>query len=243
MNNLQGYKEFEKLMADFAPTFLEPIVQKKLKNQDFYTEQTDFEYIIFNGFSEISNSLKTLNLIEKFIYINPPLDDDINYSNYLTYHVHNYLQEMYILKERLNMYATKIQRKYNKVFDKELLKSIFNPLFEIIKTTLDGITGENGARNKHVHAEKFQDEELKWLSSTTFLANFHDEFKIPSEVAYKSAKNKWHKTICNNNQGLDKLIDIYFNIIYKIISVKDKVVLPETYTKLSNKTLERNSLP
>jgi len=243
MNNLQGYKKFEKLMADFAPTFLEPVVQKKLQNQDFYTEQTDFEYIIFNGFSEISNSLKTLNLIEKFIHINPPLDEDINYSNYLTYHVHNYLQEMYILKERLNTYATKIQRKYNKVFDKELLKSIFNPLFEIIKTTLDGITGEKGARNKHVHAEKFQDEELKWLSSTTFLANFHDEFKIPSKVAYQSAKNKWYNTIYNNNQELNKLIDIYFNIIYKIISVENKVVLPETYIKMSNKTLERNSLP
>lgn len=242
MDDLQGYKEFEKLMADFAPTFLEPIVQKKLQNQDFYAEQTDFEYVIFNGFSEISNSLRTLNLIEKFIHIDPPLDDDINYSNYLTYHVHNYLQEMYILKERLNMYATKIQRKYNKVFDKKLLESIFNPLFKIIKTTLDGITGENGARNKHVHAEKFQDEELKWLSSTTFLANFHDEFKIPSEVAYQSAKNKWHKTIYNNNQELGKLIDIYFNTIYKIISVEGKVVLPETYTKQSNNSLKEEQV-
>lgn len=232
MKGLDGYNKFEKLIADFAPTFLEPIVEEKLKNPNFYTEQTGLEYIMINGFSEISNSLNTLKLIEKFIQLDPPKEDGINYDNYLTYHIHNYLQEMYILKERLNYYATKIQRSYNKVLEKKLLKDIFDSLFKIIKTTLNGITGENGVRNKHVHAERFKDEELKWLSSTTFLANFHDEFKIQSKIAYRTAKNKWHKVIQNNNQELNQLMDIYFNIIYKIVSFENRVVLPKEYRKI-----------
>ena len=114
---------------------------------------------------------------------------------------------------------------------------------KIILEALNGITGPDGARNKHVHAEKFKDEELKWLSSTTFLSDFHDEFTIQSEHAYEKAKDKWSKTVEKNNHELDKLIDIFFNTIYAVISVDDKVVLPEEYIRASNKTLERNSLP
>ena len=243
MNKLDGYTKFEKLMADFVPSFVGPLAEEKLKDESFFSTQTGMEFIILIGFSEISDSLKTLQLIEKFIKINPPKEIGINYSNYLTYHVHNYLQEMYILKERLTTYSTKIQRSYSKVIDNKILKSTIESLMKIILDALNGITGSHGVRNKHVHAKKFKDEELNWLSSTTFLADFHDEFKIESEHAYVKAKTKWSKTVENNNQELNKLIDIFFNTIYTVISIDDKIVLPDDYIKASNKTLERNSLP
>ncbi|HIP33552.1 MAG TPA: hypothetical protein EYG89_02200 [Bacteroidia bacterium] len=238
MSTLNGYEKFEKLMADFIPKFVEPIAKQKLEDPSFFSTQNDMEFIIFNGFSEISSSLDTLRLIELFIKTNPPKENGINYSNYLTYHVHNYLQEMYILKERLKTYSKKIQRKYNKVIDEEVLKATVESLMKIVLEALNCITGDGGVRNLHVHSEKFKDDELNWLSSTTFLANFHDEFKIQSEIAYETAKNKWQNTVENNNKELSKLIDIYFNTIYTIISIDDKVILPEEYTKTSNKSLE-----
>ena len=234
---MNGYEKFEKLMADFIPKFMEPIVNQKLEDPDFFSTQSSMEFIIFNGFSEISNSLDTLRLIELFIKTNPPEENGINYSNYLTYHVHNYLQEMYILKERLKTYATKIQRKYAKAIDEESVTKIIESLMKIITESLGNITGDGGIRNLHVHAKRFADDELNWLSSTTFLAALNDEFKIHSTTAYKSAKNKWQKTIENNNSELNKLIDLYFNTIYSIISVDDKVVLPQEYNQTSNKTL------
>ena len=243
MSTINGYAKFEKLMADFAPSFMEPIVKKKLENDDYFSTHKGIEFIIFNGFSEISNSLITLRLIERFIEINPPKEDGINYSNYLTYHVHNYLQEMYILKERLKTYSKKIQRNYSKVINGDGVTKIVESLMQIITKALSGITGDGGARNLHVHSEKFKDDELNWLSSTTFLADFENEFKIQSEIAYEMAKNKWYKTIKDNNNELDNLIDMYFNTIHAIISIDNKVVLPKEYTEASNKTLERNSLP
>jgi len=243
MSELDGYMKFEKLMANFVPKFIEPLAEEKLKNENFFSTQEGIEFIIFNGFSEISDSIKTLKLIEKFIKINPPEENEINYSNYLTYHVHNYLQEMYIIKERLTTYSTKIKRSYNKVIDNNILKDTIESLMKIILEALNSITGSDGARNKHVHAEKFKDEELNWLSSTTFLSNFHDEFTIQSKLAYIKAKDKWSRTVENNNYELDKLIDIFFNTIYAVISINNKVVLPEEYIRASNKSLERNSLP
>lgn len=240
MIKLDGYAKFEKLIADFAPSFIRPLAEEKLKDKSFFSTQEGIEFIIFNGFSEISDSLKTLKLIEKFIKINPPKENGINYSNYLTYHVHNYLQEMYILKERLTTYSKKVKRSYSKVIDNNILNNAIESLMKIILDALNGIAGSDGARNKHVHAEKFKDEELKWLSSTTFLSDFHDEFTIESEHAYLKAQDKWSRTVENNNQELNKLIDIFFNTIYALISIDDKVVLPEAYIKTSNKTLERN---
>lgn len=223
---LNGYDKFEKLMADFTADFMKPLVEQKLGNLEFTADQTGIEFVIFNGFTEISNSINTLRLIEKFVSITPPIEEGIDYSNYLTYHVHNYLQEMYILKERLKTYATKIERKYAKVIPKASMTTVIEPLMKIITESLKNITGDGGVRNLHVHAEKFTDDELNWLSSTTFLAAFNDEFKIHSKAAYESAKHKWQNTIETNNSELNKLIDLYFNTIYSIISVEGKVVLP-----------------
>ena len=241
MSTTNGYAKFEKLMANFAPSFIGPIAKQKLEDSNFFSTQEGMKFTIFNGFSEISDSLNTLKLIEQFIKIDPPTENGINYSNYLTYHVHNYLQEMYILKERLKTYSTKIERKYSKVLGKDTVKSIIESLMKIILESLSCITGDAGVRNIHVHAKKFKNEELNWLSSTTFLADFHDEFKLESQVAYDKAKNKWIRVVSNNNEELNKLIDIYFNVIYTIVSVDGKVVLPEEYTEASNKTLKRNS--
>jgi len=236
MSTINGYEKFEKLMADFVPSFIEPIAKKKLEDYSYFSTNKGIEFIIFNGFNEISNTLNTLRLIEKFIEINPPKEDGINYSNYLTYHVHNYLQEMYILKERLKTYSTKIQRNYSKVIDGDAIIKAVESLMQIILNALSAITGDGGARNLHVHSKKFKDDELNWLSSTTLLADFENKFKIQSEVAYETAKSKWCKTIKNNNNELDDLIDMYFNTIYAIISVDNKVVLPKEYIRTSNKT-------
>lgn len=224
-----NFKKFEKLMADFSSEFITPLYKKMQENNEMYTEQTSVEFQIFKGYTEISTSYETLLLIEKFITIDPPDSEGINYSNYLNYHIHNYLQEMYILKERLNSYATIIQRRYSKVIDKEFLNSIMSSLFEIIKNSLHSITGEgkSGVRNTHVHLERFLDEEMKWLSSTTFLAQFHDEFKIESKKAYIDAKNKWYGLIQNNNVEVLKLLDTYFNTLFHILTIDGKIHLPK----------------
>ena len=134
---------------------------------------------------------------------------------------------MYILKERLKTYLIKIQRKYKKVIDEEKLDHIISRLMRVITESLSAITGKDGVRNKHVHSEKYSDHELNWLSRTTFLAGFHDEYVIHSKEAYKIAQKKWYKTVKNNNVELKKLIDIYLDTIYSIITVDGKIVLPK----------------
>jgi len=231
MNEIKGFERYLKLMADFAPTFLNDDVDKKLKDIDYYVEQTGGEYLLFKGFTEISSSLDNLKLIEKFVNSTPPSTDGINYSNYLTYHIHNYLQEMYIMKVRLNKYIEFINENYQEKIGKDLLEIVKENQKKIVKNALNNITAyETGVRSKHVHYERFMDEELKWLSSITLLSDFYEEFKIVSQEAYEVAKDKWHKTILNNNAELEKLLNMYFDTIYVIITLDNQVILPTKET-------------
>ena len=132
----RGWKKFKKNLSiallpfflQFFARFLYATNKKrfhypvKMDDENFYTEQTEIEYVIFNGFSEISKSFDNLKLIEKFVHINPPQEDEINYANYLTYHIHNYLQEMYISKDRLDTYIKTINEQYKKQIVEKLLE-------------------------------------------------------------------------------------------------------------------------
>ena len=222
MKKLIGYSRFEKLIADFSSQYFKPFYEAKLKDEELYPSEKDLEYIIFTGFNEISSSLENIKLTLSFISIIPPKSKKINRSDYLKYHIHVYLQEIYILKERLNEYATKIQRKYSKINKEIDIKKIMKPLFKLVKITLEGITNE---RSKHVHSKRFSDTDLDWLSSTTFLSAHHDEYEAISKIAYKKVNLKWKKTIKNNIKEINKIIDIYFDTIYVIITKKDNLLL------------------
>lgn len=226
MTEDKGFKKFEKLLAEFIPKCIEPHLEKMQEEGKSFINQTTTNFIIFNGYSEIKNTYDTLNLIEKFLSINPPDIEGIDYSNYLIYHIHNYLNEMYILKERLKSYATQISRKYKKDIN---VKSLIGLLIPLITNVLSCIVaeGKDGARNLHVHHERFMDEEMKWLSSTTFLSKHHKEFEIHAQKAYDIAQRKWINVIQNNNLELIKLFDIYFDTIYSIITINDVIVLPK----------------
>ena len=112
-----SYEKFEKLMADFAPTFLEPIAKKKMDDENFYTEQTEIEYVIFNGFSEISKSFDNLKAA---------------YPNYFV-DISDFLN---ILKEKIkqkNQLKKKVFEELNYEEDYDLVTRILF-LFNVIST-------------------------------------------------------------------------------------------------------------
>jgi len=231
MNTENGYENFKNIMGAFLLEIIQDIDMEEIKKNGGYLEQSEFQYQLYHEYNEIIMSMDTLNLIEKFISIEPPKEESINYSNYLTYHVHNYLQEMYILKERLKSYATRVKRKYQTPSNKNNLDAILKNLIKVITSSLENITGENGVRNIHVHGKKYIDEELKWLKTTSSVT-LTQELKNLSEPAYIIAKNKWLKIIKNNNKETVKLLNIYFTTLSSIIAPDGKIHLPEDFKNI-----------
>ena len=69
---------------------------------------------LHDGFSEISDSYYCLLEIEIYIGRFPYRNTSISKTRHLAYHMENYLNEIYILRERLNNHFTTIGRLYRK---------------------------------------------------------------------------------------------------------------------------------
>lgn len=106
MVHMKHFEKYQGLMADMMVLVFKPYNKDIRKGKKIDFGQGRYEFLLFEGFTEISNNIDTLKLINVFIDKKPPKDTVINYSNYLSYHIHNYFQEMYILKERLTTYGT-----------------------------------------------------------------------------------------------------------------------------------------
>lgn len=228
VKKIDNFEKYQSLMTDMMVSVFKPYEKdiKEGKKIDF--GQGRYEFFLFDGFTEISNNMDTLKLINIFINKEPPNDAEINYSNYLTYHVHNYFQEMYILKERLTTYGTKIQRKYKKVTDSILIENVKNMILDTTNS-LKSITGDGGIRNLHVHEKKYTDDDFNWLSSTTLLVKSSNiDYTPAQEDAYKKARDKWSKTIEENNKHLMILLDRYFEALLPVISKDDIVIKPHS---------------
>jgi hypothetical protein len=136
---------------------------------------------------------------------------------------------MYILRERLKTYAKRTERWYKNITPtKESRENIINYIIHHVISVLHNITSE--ARNKHVHKKKYSDENLKWLSTTCFLAENDDtdkkKYKIESKKTYYYTKNKWNTIIKNNNKEVKKLLNLYFDGIIAIVAIDNKIILP-----------------
>lgn len=218
MENKKNFNIYSELMLKLITDKLKAYENEIKTIPGFKIEQNTYEFDLFGGFTEIVNVINTLELIEKFINTEPPKVDGINYSNYLTYHIHSYFQEMYILKERLKKYATRINRKYEKISGKILFECIEKMITETVDS-LSNITGDKGIRNIHVHDKKFTNEELNLLGATSFLVDTkHNEFDDYEYSVYIFNQQKWLSTILKNNENTKILIDQYFEMLLKVIT-------------------------
>ncbi len=219
---MSGYSRFEKLMANWAVAYIKPIHEAHQRGEKKFEVDPFFEKT-FKGFMEISSTVEALRLTQVFVSLSPPRSRRIKKPEYLKYHVSLYLQEIYILKERLNSYATKIQRSYSKDSRKHVADAKIKPLFEMVKKSMDGLVLTRGS---HVHEMRYSDEDLDRVSMFSLVSDADQEFEEALKLSYRLAKSTWKERIKTNNEELMKLLDYYFDELYEVITINDEVHIP-----------------
>lgn len=219
---MSGYSRYEKLMANWAAAYIKPIHEADQRGEQIPPVDPFFEKA-FKGFMEISSTIDALRLTQVFVSLSPPRSRRIKKSEYLKYHVSLYLQEVYILKERLNSYATRIQRAYSKGSRKHLADAKIKPLFEIVKNSMDGLVLTRGA---HVHDMRYSDEDLDRVSMFSLASDASQEFEEALKLSYRLAKSTWKERIKKNNEATMKLLDFYFDELYGVITINDEIHTP-----------------
>jgi hypothetical protein len=234
---MDGFEKYSEIFIKRAKELLE---EEELKNNPEYLEvfennllgingpkqltrkQTPSEIFfskLYSGFREISDSYYCLQDIEIYIGRFPYANTRVSKTRHLAYHMENYLNEMYLLKERLNSYFTIIGRLYKKdERHQDILKHI-KPLFKLVKKSFKGIINIRGA---HVHKTRFSDVDLDRLSSQEFITNHGgEEFKIIWNLFkfdYSVTRKKYKQTIKSNNEQIKKLLDACFDILFEIVA-------------------------
>lgn len=220
---IESIESYQGKMADLAKSFIIPIKEASDRGEDFEPEGYAGFYKIFKGFTDICETIKTIDMLLILVGLNPPRSKRISIDLYFKHLVASYLSEVYILKEQLNSYATKTSRMYAKVDPSLDVKKDFEKLYARTKDSLEGI---NNTRNLHVHSERHSDQDLNWLSSLKLVSDSDDSFKGSLGYQHKKLKIKWKKQISDNNEAMAKLLRTYFDTIFKLISVNGEIVLP-----------------
>ena len=193
---------------------------KRLKRE--FTPADHFFSVLYNGFREISDSYYSLLDIETYIGRFPYSKTKISKVRYMIYHIECYLNEAYILRERLKAYITKVGRLYKKdPKHSDVLKKM-RSLFLLIDDAFNNIVK---ARGFHVHESRFKDGDLDRISSLEFFAQYEDEefrlLRFLFKLDYRIIRKKYKRTLVSNNKNIRKLLDGCFDILYEVVTLQD----------------------
>lgn len=173
---------------------------------------------IFYGFIEIDASVRTLRDIEIYVSSFPYRNKNITKPRHLRYHVENYFNEIYILKERLNAYLTTVGRCFKGDNRQASILSETRLMFQVVKRVLEGVVNTRG---RHVHQSRFDHKDLDRLETMQLLvSNGTKELAWFYDSEYKKIRKEWKKTIKNNNDQTMELLNIYAKALNNVLFSK-----------------------
>lgn len=211
-----GYDEMLKMMADFVSVYRAAALKKRKAGERHQLPTDGVFSDIIHGFAEIGSALETLTLTEELLRLAPPRSKRVDKDCYLKFLVGSYLQEMYILEQRLTAYAKKLSRLYHSPSLPDMVRPVvYEPLEGLIKT-----------RGTHVHQRRFSDERMDYVSSLAFCRLVGLEFGEDLEFEYKLTQLEWSKRVRENNRETRRIVNQYCALLEIVICKDGKVTMP-----------------
>jgi len=220
---MKGYARVEKKLAIWTLGFLKPMMKEIIDGNRPKHPNDNFYETVCLGFTEISESLETLELAHRLVKSAPPKLKDLSKEKYFIYNVNAHLQEVYILKCRLEAYAKSVQRLYKKdpqnTQNKKIAEIMGNWINECLKNVIE-------VRGKHVHQERFNPTEFTEITLFEVLKKYELGFDECIEKKFELTRREWAQKLENINRNLSKILDPYFDEIWKFISENGEIKLP-----------------
>ena len=215
--------EFVHMMAEFSSAHLDPAF-RNLRAGKPHRQPTDeiFE-TLFYGYAEITDALDSLTLCKSLLGVVPPRSKTVEKDKYLKFLVGTYLQEIYILEQRLTAYAKKISKMYQVPNLPSAVKRIvYQPLEQIIAT-----------RAEHVHIQRFSDDGLSNVSQFGLLRRLRHPLGEDFDLEYKAAQSKWKAQAEKNNGAVSSIVEQYFRVLRVVIAPNGEIVFPKVVANKS----------
>jgi hypothetical protein len=189
---------------------------------------------LFQGLMEIRHSQERMKDVETYLRVFPfPKRLNLSKSGYLGFVVEAYIQELYLLKERLKRFSTMIERAWRKNRSAKKVASACKHLRDIAEGSMVGAVK---ARGNHVHGDaRFDDtqlEHLRFLETTLHLLQqfppttaqelaYESTAKMLYRRAHANAKREWVAKVHANNAGCEHLIEAACKLLRPVIVMAD----------------------
>ena len=186
---------------------------------------------LFRPLSEIISSCECLQNVLVYTKSFPYKRQGISRVAYLKYHVENYLNELYVLMNRMIAYCKAIERAYKKSDCAEHVSVTLQALREKVRYVFEGYTSVRGA---HVHEHRYSDHDFDRLATLELLTTNSLEFSniLISEYndAYKEIRSKWIARIKSDLRAIEDLVNSCLSTISDAIVRDDILLIPKGLT-------------
>lgn len=187
---------------------------------------------LFFKFSGVFESVESLRNVPVYISRFPYSRSGVDKTAYLRYHIENYLNELYILQNRMKILLTYVSRRYKKDHRGDQIKIISEKIQEDFVYALSNIVSTRGA---HVHERRYDDYDLSRLTLFNILSSESDYYAIEYEKIYRQVRRLKRLWIETTNKSIEQLLDTCFGKL-KILLFDNHGHL-EVPNKLPNESL------
>ncbi len=242
---VKGFQKYERLVLNYVSGILVsiesdnyPTLKKNMQRRlvgdsplEYYDAPRDpVLHVVFKGYCEIAESLQRLEDIEIYIGSFPYRNKSLSKLRSLRYHIENYFEETYILRERLKAYLTRIGRLYRGDSRHNSVKRVTRILFNMVSEMLEPLVRTRGF---HTHNSRYTDNTLDRVGTFELLTGpGPGQLQMLAPVyktAYKEARRKWKGIIKSNNEVVRQLLDAYADGLRPIVFDKSgKIIIPGT---------------
>lgn len=218
MEPTDDYSALQQAMVKFSSEYMKPVADAKQRGGELKRPTDRAFATVFYGFAEIASALEALALSEVLLGVAPPRSSRIKKDDYLKFLIGAYLQEMYILEQRMTSYATKISRMYKTFSNAEsLVHAVRHSFASIVRT-----------RGGHVHAQRYSDEKLDMLSGLSLISAYEAEFTSAFHFEYATIRREWEETVKRNNAHTKRLVNHFSSVVLQNIAKNGRIILPRT---------------
>ena len=225
MTEKGGFEEYQRTIADWIVELMRSKGKSIPDVTDFSKQEFELFNEVFRRFTGIQEAIDNLDLCLSFVSARTPRKKGLKLDSYLNYHIAFYLQEIYILKERLKKYAIKIMR-LRKRLGHRVDRKTYKKFIDMVEQSLAPAIN---ARGSHVHDRPFNDERMRMLGAYSFLAvQRPDEtnWLEYARVEYAEIKRNWVTQLVANKQEINKLLDAYFSFLHIEVFASGLLVSP-----------------
>jgi hypothetical protein len=187
-------------------------------NKSQYTDEEKTLLAIAENMREISYIVNYLNDGKLYLYAHPApfIRTRVPGARYLNYHMHNYFNNVYILKERMTAFVQRIKRSSR---DIEIKRGVDNEIANI-----DQFFRNYGKiRNEHTHRVRYIDNGISVLETFegAYASKLFNDRKLIKKghvsMAYSEVKKSWLRFMKTSNISIHGFVSQYFDFITQLI--------------------------